>query len=192
MSKFSLNRCKSVIQEEKHYPDIMLVEKIGHMYPDSSFQRNIAYFVNTDSKKIYKLKKTITHTKAIILDATRGSKKFGVKRSEALPIIKDMGHDSLLDYLQNGKNHFSKEILQLASENNWVRITIGNDSTVYGQAKDFKSVSIAFQEIFKKWPTTSGYVENFDDKTYHLVNQKEIEYFIKTGKYRRMKMSDFR
>lgn len=172
------------------YDDHYIVE--GVMNPKhTKVKTKNAYFIHNETGQIVKLKSGWSHSKAIAIDVTRNGKVFGIKRDKILPIVQKIGFETVSDFV-HGEEEYSAEILSLAAENGWARVNVNKDGTVDIQHNSYKEIANTMKVISKTLPMKTAYVELYSHKNLHLMNPREIDYFIRTGgKYKRMELGDF-
>lgn len=153
-----------------------------------------AYLVNKSTLQIYQISDTFTHTKAILNDATKGGKKFGVKKTHLTEILKKYQFESILDMIDAPKSDYNWVVLSLAANNGWVRVTTYSDGFCEIQGNSYEDMIPVLrkmmQEIYISKAVLEIYAEVPTPKT--LNNKREMINFLRTGKFVRLKSEDFR
>jgi len=172
-------------------PEYFVVEGVSPFPKSGRFKHREGYFINIKNNEIVKMKKNWSHSKAIVMDATRGGEIFGVKRKDIIKYINDLGLESMIDYLKKGEEFYSPDILAAAGRKGWVRVTMGTRGHADLQGRNFDDIASAMAVIMKTIPINDAMIEDYTGKYYNLRNKKEVNYFASTGTYKRIEIGDF-
>jgi len=169
-----------------------IVSESRHIKHTNKVSHEKAYFIHRESLDMYLIKKPYTHTKAILVDATKKAKRFGVQRDHLRNVALRHGFESVLEMADNKKaSLYNVDVLKAAAQKGWIRVSTYKTGNVEIQANSYKDVISVLRKLMQEIHVKQVTIELYGNDYKILNNQKEIIHFLRTGEFKRIPMGDF-